>query len=189
MTNGFAVLAGIHVALSAGIIFSGPSAASAQSGRPDAAVRLAPTLYDAHKMTVSALAFSSDRKLLVSGSADRTAAVWDVSSGKRIVELQEMPGTIRQAAIRPDNGTILFAIGPDNKSATDGVDFLKSCHWSGVAFDTKSAKSLGRVDTGDFVLALAYSTAGAPLTARASGDDRPIVFWDIGEEKLPGIHP
>ncbi|MDH5398911.1 MAG: caspase family protein [Cyclobacteriaceae bacterium] len=57
-----------------------------------------------HYEAITTLAFSSDGKLLVSGSQDRTAKLWELSTGR---ELRTFTGSI--------NGISDLAISPDNK--------------------------------------------------------------------------
>jgi len=49
----------------------------------DARTSQAGIAFDGHRLAVTALAVSSDGKYLVSGSADRTARLWDAATGNQ----------------------------------------------------------------------------------------------------------
>ncbi|NLX96015.1 MAG: hypothetical protein GXY83_07555 [Rhodopirellula sp.] len=67
----------------------------AENGNPLAAL-------EGHTSLVTALAFSSDGKRLVSGSQDKTVRIWDVRSAKELIRF-ETAGSVCAVAISPDN--------------------------------------------------------------------------------------
>lgn len=67
-----------------------------------------------HADTVWALAFSPDGKLLASGSADATVAVWDVRRRRLLAKLKKHRSAVHSVAFHP-NGTLLAAGHVDGK--------------------------------------------------------------------------
>ena len=67
-----------------------------------------------HEAAVNALAFSANGRLLASGSADRTAIIWQIDSGKSKHILKGHDQTVSAVAFSPD-GTLL-ASGSGNAS-------------------------------------------------------------------------
>lgn len=68
-----------------------------------------------HANVVTALALSKDGRLLVSGSTDRTACMWDVSDPTRLERLGDCfgghPSVVTAVAISPDNQTVAAVAG------------------------------------------------------------------------------
>src|SRR5262245_22593851 len=53
------------------------------------------------------LAFSADGKLLAAGNSDRTARLWDTTTGKEVVRCHgDGLGGVEQVALSPDGGTL-----------------------------------------------------------------------------------
>ncbi|MEB3178682.1 MAG: serine/threonine-protein kinase [Nostocaceae cyanobacterium] len=65
-----------------------------------------------HSNGVNVLIFSADSKKLISGSADKTIKIWDVTTGKEIRTLEGHKGFINTLVITPD-GSKLFSAGAD----------------------------------------------------------------------------
>ncbi len=61
----------------------------------------APT-FKGHTETVSRVAFSKDGKRIVSGSLDRTAKVWDATSGQEIVTFKGHSNAVTDVAFSPN---------------------------------------------------------------------------------------
>jgi WD40 repeat protein len=59
--------------------------------------------------TVTALAYSRDRKYVVTGSADKTVQLWDAANGKLIHNLAGHTDEVRAVAITPDSKKIISA--------------------------------------------------------------------------------
>jgi RNA polymerase sigma factor (sigma-70 family) len=79
-----------------------------------------------HQGTVGSVSFSPDSKVLVSGSGDKTAKLWDPGSGKLLQSLEGHEGTVNAVALSAD-GRMLATGGEDgtvrlwkvNKQGTD----------------------------------------------------------------------
>jgi RNA polymerase sigma factor (sigma-70 family) len=81
---------------------------------------------DGHQGTVFSVAFSPDSKVLLSGSSDKTARLWDPRSGKLLQSLEGHEGTVNAVALSAD-GRLLATGGEEgtvrlwkvNKQGTD----------------------------------------------------------------------
>jgi WD40 repeat protein len=60
-----------------------------------------------HEGGVHAIAFSSDGKLVLTGSDDRTAQLWDVTTGKQVGPSWRSGGQVQAVAFSPDGRVIL----------------------------------------------------------------------------------
>jgi RNA polymerase sigma factor (sigma-70 family) len=67
---------------------------------------------DGHRGTVGAVAFTPDSKILVSGSGDKTARLWDARSGKLLQTLEGHQGTVNAVALSAD-GRLLATGGEE----------------------------------------------------------------------------
>ncbi|MFC7534521.1 NB-ARC domain-containing protein [Actinoplanes sp. GCM10030250] len=67
-----------------------------------------------HSGPVTALALTSDGKLLISGGTDRAVRVWDTTTGDLRLELTGHAGTVRALRALPGNG--LLASGGDDRT-------------------------------------------------------------------------
>ncbi len=65
-----------------------------------------------HKLSISALAFSSDGKRLASGSLDKTARVWNIAERKATAKFDEHEASILSIAFHP-NGRNVVSGSPD----------------------------------------------------------------------------
>jgi WD40 repeat protein len=105
---------------------------------------------DGHLAEINCLAFSSDGRLLVSGSTDATLLVWDVSSGQVVQRLEGHQGFVSACAFLPD-GRVL------------------SGGWGGELFvwdrATGTKRQIGRLGEGEAVLSLRARSDGAEVMA------------------------
>lgn len=62
-------------------------------------------LFQGHRSEVLTLAFSADHQLLLTGSADRSVRLWEVSSGRELAAWDWKVGRIHTVAIAPDGLT------------------------------------------------------------------------------------
>jgi formylglycine-generating enzyme required for sulfatase activity len=77
----------------------------------DLAARDTATTLTGHTATIMSVAFSSDGKMLASGSEDRTIKLWDVATGKNTATLRQDFGKINYVAFSPDGKTLASASG------------------------------------------------------------------------------
>lgn len=151
-------------------------------------VVLAPVLaarLQGHAGPVTAVAFSADAKLLVSGSGwpggDRTVRVWDAASGKEIRRIEltpalrnpgkhdpnEVPGEVRDLALTPDGKQILVG-------GAGGFVQLWDIATGGLVRRFEGC--------GDTVHAVAVSPDGRLVLA--GGRDKTIFIWDAGSGEV-----
>ena len=60
-----------------------------------------------HTESVTALAFSLDGKLLISGSEDHTINVWELSTGKLLTTLEGHTDAVNTLTISPEGETLI----------------------------------------------------------------------------------
>ncbi|HZN57367.1 MAG TPA: malectin domain-containing carbohydrate-binding protein, partial [Planctomycetota bacterium] len=84
-----------------------------------------------HTGRVTALAFSADGSRLLSASEDKTACIWDASSGEALFTLEGHNAAIEGAALSPD-GTRAFTFAGDQTvrtwDATTGAEWVALRH-------------------------------------------------------------
>ncbi|MGC4038617.1 MAG: caspase family protein [Chitinophagaceae bacterium] len=100
-----------------------------------------------HSGFVRTAAFSSDNQLLVTGSVDRTAIVWETFSGRKIHDLAPNKSAVTYAFFSPDNRFIV--VGTDSSICVWSVPGYKIVYTSPVvsgALFSSSGRNLFTVD-------------------------------------------
>src|SRR5262249_19949225 len=118
-----------------------------------------------HDERVTALAFSSDGKLLASASADRTVRLWDLKTGEQRSVLRGLSGPVNSVKFTPDGKTLIAAAGDTEKYALWDVTTGKRYYF--------------RQGMGAFT-AVALTQDGKRV-ATACGPD--VHLWDASGEK------
>ncbi len=128
----------------------------------DAGTTTAPLhVFDGHESAVQAIAFSRQRRLLASGSADRTVKLWNLETLDLERTYRGHPDFVTALAFSPDGKTLASA-------SLDGSIRL----WSTASnrMQRKLTGHKGRVGS------LAFSPAGDALAS--AGDDGTVRIWD-----------
>jgi polar amino acid transport system permease protein len=115
-----------------------------------------------HKGEVTALAFSPDGELLVSGSTDKTILFWDPESGRVIGSGEGHYASITRLVFNQEGNSVLSG-SADNKAKT----------WR-VPGGKVSATFIGHLGT---VKGVAYGSDAA--TILSAGDDGTVRLWDV----------
>jgi WD40 repeat protein len=71
---------------------------------------------------ILALAFSPDGCALLAGADDRTAHLWDVTTGRRVRTLSHGPYADRRPHAPDENAILFVAFGPDGRSVLTGSE-------------------------------------------------------------------
>src|SRR5262245_997732 len=121
-------------------------------------------LLKGHANAIYALAFSPDGRYLVSGSADRTACVWD---------LQARP--MKQAHLLSGHTDFIYAVAfsPDGRRIVTGSDDDTLKLWDSARGTL--VKELEKRHS-DNVSSVAFSPDGRYLVS--GGDDKKVLLWD-----------
>ncbi len=131
--------------------------------------------FTGHTGKITCLAASKDGKWFVSGSADRTVRVWDVSSGKTLWTFQGHAGATVEGR---EVGVTAVAISPDGKwVASGGVD-------GGIKLWplTKEDEHRSFAEATDSVWAVATSPDGKRFAS--AGADRVVRIYNTSSYKL-----
>jgi hypothetical protein len=117
-------------------------------------------------VAVSAVAFSPEGRMLVSGGLDGTASVWDVGSGKELRRLEGHGRGVRCVTLSSDGRTLV----------TGGLDGAVKV-WD-LATGQLRATLKG---PGDAVMSVAFSPDGRFLAA-AGGSEKAgqVLLWSVG---------
>ncbi len=117
-----------------------------------------------HAATVYSVAFSSDGKRIVSGSADKSVRLWDAATGKQIGELNGHTAT-----------TTSVAFSPDGKSILSGSDDHTVRLWNAGFGDAIGGPVIMQGHT-NFVYRAAISSDGKRIVS--GGADNAVRLWD-----------
>ena len=118
-----------------------------------------------HTSPVTSVAYSPDGKQVLTGSADKTARLWDVKSGKEIYTFEHLNG-VASVAFSPDGTQVLT--GSWNKTARLwGVESGKEIH----AF------------TGDFGLVTLVAISPEGELVLTDSGDKTARLWDLKSGK------
>ena len=96
-----------------------------------------------HREIIDCVAFSPDGNLLISGSADRTARLWDLESGKTLFVLSGHRDKVRALAFSPDGTGV-------GRCDWGGVRFVRRCFRPGLVLraEVVSTGALSPSETG-----------------------------------------
>ncbi|MFO0928803.1 MAG: WD40 repeat domain-containing protein [Gemmataceae bacterium] len=140
-----------------------PAAEKVQCGTDDDLVPVREL--SGHAAAVNAMGYSADGKRVITGSADKTAAVWDPETGDRISRLTGHTATVFAVALSPDG----------KRALTGGVDGMVGL------WDADSGELLHRFDGHDGgARSVAFSPDGR--LAASAGADRIIRLYDVGKQ-------
>ena len=113
-----------------------------------------------HHDQVTSVAFSPDGKLLVSGSKDHTAILWDVARKQSVATFAEHEAQVNSVRFSPDGSIVATA-------SRDGTIKL----WSAAGNNSASLKTLR--GHGGWVRSVAFSPDGTLVGQREFGSNRP----------------
>ena len=169
------------------------------------------TNLEGHISTLTCVAFSPDGKLLATGSKDKTAKIWDLSSGKALINLEGHTQPISSVAFSPDGKKL--ATGSEDKTAkiwglaSDKALITLEGHTAPVtsvmfSLDGKMLATAGNYDKtvkiwglasgkalttpkglNSFVYSSAFSSDGKWLATTGNNNDMPEI-WDLASGKL-----
>jgi WD40 repeat protein len=130
-----------------------------------------------HTESVSAVSFSPDGTLLVTGSADDSLKIWNVITGKEIVDSGDEGHdfNVNTLAFSPDGS--LLASGSDDKSI-----YLWTINDKELIKINEFAK-----DPNDSIKSISFSPDGSIIVSGGSANK--IKFWDVdsGENLYPSL--
>jgi DNA-binding beta-propeller fold protein YncE len=166
----------------------------------------APRVLQGHTAEITGVAFSPDGKTLATGSEDKTAKLWDATTGKEVLTFREHMGSVRTIAFSP-NGRRVASAGTDGSvrvwNSKDGQELLDlevpGIGVSNVAFspDSQRLAAAGqrliqvwdvvkgqenasfKPDFRDMVAAIAFSPDGKHLAAAGLPPDNKVKVWDL----------
>jgi roadblock/LC7 domain-containing protein len=141
-----------------------PSAEADQSLRKGEALLRCRLWILEHKSRVKAVVFSPDGRLVATASDDHTAAVWEVSSGKRVATLKHKD-VVEAVAFSPDGRLVATA----SEDRTAGV------------WEVSSGKQVARLTHESGVNEVVFSPNGR-LVATASNDQTARV-WEVNSSQ------
>lgn len=126
--------------------------------------------YPMHNREITAIAISPDSKTAFSGDIDKTARLWDISSGSPLMSIDGFAGKIKATCISGDG---LFLMATDGKTLT--IASVK---------DKQVVQSLEIGKSHASGQAAAFSQDGSIL---AVGDGYNIELWNTSEGRKEGL--
>jgi WD40 repeat protein/tRNA A-37 threonylcarbamoyl transferase component Bud32 len=94
--------------------------------------RLVRPPWNAHDGVVRGVAFSPDGRRLATSGEDRAVRVWDVATGRRLLQAAGLPDTVHSLSFSAD-GQLLAGAGPANNSTIRVWDAESGDEWSVMA--------------------------------------------------------
>jgi WD40 repeat protein len=128
-----------------------------------------------HTGAINSVAFSADGTRIVSGSADRTAPVWDSGSGELLHALRH-DGQVSRVAFSPDGGRILTA------SSTGAAGMVRV--WDAASGAPLREIKVASISTRQRLVSVTFNADGT-LAVVARGFGRAYV-WDLASGKVIG---
>src|SRR5262249_45028822 len=121
---------------------------------------------------ILSLAFTNDGQRLASGGYDGTVRLWEVSTGKKMIDIPATPPSAPNTPAPPPNVVLSLVISPDGKQlAIGGTD--AQIHLFNTS-DGKLARSIpGHTSS---VTSLAFHPSGAVLASCSK--DRTVRLWN-----------
>lgn len=139
----------------------------------DIAKRKIRRVFEGHQQEIYSLDFSKDGRLIVSGSGDRTARIWDMETGnQKVLEINEPEGV--------DAGVTSVAISPDGRFVAAGSLDTVVRIW-----DASTGNLVERL-TGhrDSVYSVAFTPDGKGIVSGSL--DKTLKQWDITRIRSSG---
>jgi WD40 repeat protein len=130
-----------------------------------------------HGDQVSSVAFSLDGKIILTGSFDRTARLWDTETGRNIGEPLQNPERVFSVAFSPDGRTILTGCGDGTARVWDATTRRPSS-------PPLKHMDVGSVPLGDIVSSVAFSPDGR--TILTGGWDNVARLWEAATGRSIG---
>lgn len=128
-----------------------------------------------HTSSVNSVGFSSDGRLLVSGSSDHTVRIWDARTGTQLHCCEGHQADVNCVQISSD-GSFLASGGGDYWGGTRNDPSVR-------LWDANSGRELPRLDgEADVTKSLAISPGDRYIAS--AGWDKGILLWDIKTRKL-----
>jgi WD40 repeat protein len=158
-----AAVAGLIVVAVAVLVFSGGGGAlMTDNGKPLLSL-------SAHNAPVTAVAYSANSRMLVSGSLDRSVRIWDADSGQTFRTLQGDPGAVSSVAFLPDGHRIVSA------SLYGDIDIWNADTGRQI-LPIQSASNVSWVSSPS-VRSLAISPDGSRLASASGGANPAVTIW------------
>lgn len=127
-----------------------------------------------HEQDIYSLDFSRDGRIIVSGSGDQTARIWDMDTGKCLYVL-----TVGDVDLK-DAGVTSVALSPDGRLVAAGSLDRMVRVW-----DTQTGQLLEKLEGHkDSVYSVAFAPDGKTLVSGSL--DRTLKAWDLNLGGRPG---